>query len=272
MEVFEGWSVTCAEKLWGNVWRARRNCRWRGEVCNTFTSEGQRLRRQRWWGEVLYIDCQNYGNRYALYAFDMTADLGEDDHFSLVREGSMRLMLMFDWPFKPPWPPLSTRNSNTWPRSFATGTSSSTLEYELRRDWACAEVEMHWRLCCWHICHRWVARQPRTYSWPTPIPPADLDVIGCVYERKKDGHREYFDSFGRWPTVHSEHNMERHCSSWMFNRRQLQSVMSRFCRHYCIYYCMLRSRCVDMFEIVNSLTVDTGLNDVLVHIFACVRE
>jgi len=27
-----------------------------------------------------------------------------------------------------------------------------------------------------------------------------------------------------------------------------------------------------MFEIVNSLTVDTGLNDVLVHIFACVRE
>jgi len=30
-----------------------------------------------------------------LYAFDLTADLGLDDHFSLVRRGSVRLALKF---------------------------------------------------------------------------------------------------------------------------------------------------------------------------------
>ena len=30
-----------------------------------------------------------------MYAFDLTANLGEDDHFSLVRQGSVRLALKF---------------------------------------------------------------------------------------------------------------------------------------------------------------------------------
>ena len=45
--------------------------------------------------EGLYITREDYGNGYALYAFDLTADLGEDDHFSLVRQGSVRLTLKF---------------------------------------------------------------------------------------------------------------------------------------------------------------------------------
>jgi len=45
--------------------------------------------------EGLYITREDYGNGYALYAFDLTADLGEDDHFSLVRQGSVRLALKF---------------------------------------------------------------------------------------------------------------------------------------------------------------------------------
>ena len=45
--------------------------------------------------EGLYIDRWDYSRGYALYAFDLTADLGEDDHFSLVREGSVRLVLKF---------------------------------------------------------------------------------------------------------------------------------------------------------------------------------
>ena len=35
--------------------------------------------------EGLFIDSDDYGNGYALYAFDLTADLSEDDHFSLVK-------------------------------------------------------------------------------------------------------------------------------------------------------------------------------------------
>ena len=45
--------------------------------------------------EGLYISREDYGNGYALYAFDLTADLGEDDHFSLLRQGSVRLALKF---------------------------------------------------------------------------------------------------------------------------------------------------------------------------------
>ena len=45
--------------------------------------------------EGLYISREDFGNGYALYAFDLSADLGEDDHFSLVRQGSVRLALKF---------------------------------------------------------------------------------------------------------------------------------------------------------------------------------
>ena len=81
-------------------------------------------------------------------------------------------------------------------------------------------------------------------------------VCICVENRRG----EYFDSFGRPPTTDFERYMDLHRSSWIFNRRQLQSVISRFCGHYCIYYCVLRSRGVDMPKIVSSFTTDTGLN------------
>ena len=45
--------------------------------------------------EGLDITREDYANGYALYAFDLTADLGEDDHFSLLRQGSVRLGLKF---------------------------------------------------------------------------------------------------------------------------------------------------------------------------------
>jgi len=45
--------------------------------------------------EGLYINRDDYANGYALYAFDLSADLGEDDHFGVVRQGSVRLALKF---------------------------------------------------------------------------------------------------------------------------------------------------------------------------------
>jgi len=41
--------------------------------------------------ECLYINRDDYASGYALYAFDLSVDLGEDDHFGLVRQGSVRL-------------------------------------------------------------------------------------------------------------------------------------------------------------------------------------
>jgi hypothetical protein len=37
-----------------------------------------------------------YANGYALYAYDLTPDLGEDDHLNLSRQGTVRLDLKFD--------------------------------------------------------------------------------------------------------------------------------------------------------------------------------
>jgi len=48
-----------------------------------------------WKDEGLYISREDYSAGYALYAFDLAADLGEEDHFSLVRQGSVRLSLKF---------------------------------------------------------------------------------------------------------------------------------------------------------------------------------
>jgi len=84
-----------------------------------------------------------------------------------------------------------------------------------------------------------------------------------------EGHGEFFDSFGRRPVVDFEHYMNRHCLSWNYNDKHLQSIVSKFCGHFCIYFCILRSRGYDMCKIVRSLSSDTGLNDVLVHAFVC---
>jgi hypothetical protein len=85
-----------------------------------------------------------------------------------------------------------------------------------------------------------------------------------------DGERgEYFDSFGRPPTKTFKDYMNSRCRHWTFNDKQLQSVASYFCGHYCIYFCVLRSFNINMRRIVNNFTNDTGFNDVLVHGFVC---
>jgi len=41
------------------------------------------------------ISRDDYKDGYAVYAFDLTADLGEDYHFNLVKHGNVRLALKF---------------------------------------------------------------------------------------------------------------------------------------------------------------------------------
>ena len=90
-----------------------------------------------------------------------------------------------------------------------------------------------------------------------------------IYIDDEGRHGEYFDSFGRPPSF--RRYLDRHCMHWSYNDVQLQSVSSRFCGHYCVLYCILRSRGISMRSIVCSFTRDTGFNDVLVHGFICVQ-
>ena len=48
------------------------------------------------------LDRKNFSGGYALYAFDLTSHLGEDDHFSLAKQGSVRLVLKFAQPLVDP--------------------------------------------------------------------------------------------------------------------------------------------------------------------------
>ena len=80
----------------------------------------------------------------------------------------------------------------------------------------------------------------------------------------QDERGEYFDSFGRRPNTYFERYLNRHCSYYFFNDKQLQSVVSQFCGHYCICYCFHHSRNIDMQMTVRSFTSDATLKDVLV--------
>jgi len=85
----------------------------------------------------------------------------------------------------------------------------------------------------------------------------------------KDKTAEYFDSFGYIPEKEFEHFMNKHCTKWTFNSRQLQSLVSYFCGHYCIFYCLYKCIGYEMNSILKCFTVDTGVNDWFVHNFVC---
>ena len=82
-------------------------------------------------------------------------------------------------------------------------------------------------------------------------------------------YAEYFDSFGGPPEAPFRTFLHRHCARWIYADRHLQSVISRFCGHYCIFYCLHRARGKNLNAIGNMLTYDTGLNDYLIHNFVC---
>jgi len=82
----------------------------------------------------------------------------------------------------------------------------------------------------------------------------------AIYVDDEGRYGVYFDSFGRPPSVTFRHYLDKHCVHWSYNDVQLQSVVSRFCWNYCVLYCILRSRGIDMRSIVSSFTRDTGFN------------
>ena len=89
----------------------------------------------------------------------------------------------------------------------------------------------------------------------------------CMYF-DEDGHGEIFDSFGMPPKRVFKRYMDIHCNAWIFNKKQMQSLVSRFCGHYCIWYCIMKFRKATLNDLVRLMSKDTGLNDFLVHRFA----
>ena len=83
----------------------------------------------------------------------------------------------------------------------------------------------------------------------------------CVFTDGKKG--EFFDSFGRPPPYQSIRNyMDRNCTDgWTYSNKQLQSAISRSCGHYCVLYCILRSKNYNLHRFLALFSTDTCLND-----------
>jgi len=81
---------------------------------------------------------------------------------------------------------------------------------------------------------------------------------------------EFFDSFGEPPQKTFELYLEKHCNSFTVNNKVLQSILSAFCGHYAIFYCLMKMLNYDLNEIIACFGTDTALNDYIVHQFVCV--
>jgi hypothetical protein len=113
---------------------------------------------------------------------------------------------------------------------------------------------------CWSIGN--TAGDGGPWRWQTQILPGTHWIAILIDPRR---HREeYFDSFGRPPDEHFNNFINAHCSDWMYNKRQLQSVVSKYCGYYCVVYCLLKSMGKDMNSFIKVFSRDTGYNDVLI--------
>lgn len=66
------------------------------------------------------------------------------------------------------------------------------------------------------------------------------------------GYAEYFDSYGLPPFKYEiMAYLQRHSSSWTFNRHRLQGLTSNVCGHYCCLYTNHRARGLSMTSFVN---------------------
>ena len=88
----------------------------------------------------------------------------------------------------------------------------------------------------------------------------------CIYFGKEnDG--EYFDSFGLHPRTYPifERYLNKNCSRWIWNSKQIQSVVSHVCGHYVVMYCLFKQLNFSMYTILLCFTEDYGLNDAIAY-------
>ena len=87
-----------------------------------------------------------------------------------------------------------------------------------------------------------------------------------------DGTGELFDSLALYPPKKEFANyMNKNFVRWTSSDKQLQSAASSFCGNYVVIYGLLRLRGMRLRSITDKFSSDTGLNDLIVHRYACRR-
>ena len=86
----------------------------------------------------------------------------------------------------------------------------------------------------------------------------------------KDREGEFFDSYGLPPSNYTgtfTRFLNGNSKGWEFNFVTLQSIKSKVCGHYCLYYGLFRCRNISMSTIVHRFSNNKQRNDFLVKQF-----
>ncbi len=112
-----------------------------------------------------------------------------------------------------------------------------------------------------------IKHYPRAYVCNTDPHTEDGEHWVAIYVDEY-GRGEFFDSYGL-PPLHRTFLkfLNRNCSSWTFNEKQLQGLTSQVCGQYCVFYLLHRCRGLSMETIVHMFGTTFADNDVLVHDF-----
>ena len=86
----------------------------------------------------------------------------------------------------------------------------------------------------------------------------------------KGGQGTFFDSYGNKPEFY-EHSfkefLEQSSRTYTFNNPCLQSLYSRVCGQYCLYFFLFKARSFSLETIVNRFTANKRINDEFVNQF-----
>ena len=92
--------------------------------------------------------------------------------------------------------------------------------------------------------------------------------VAFYFTKEQEG--EFFDSYGSPPSKYSgtfTAFLNNNSNQWTFNTVTLQSIYSKVCGHYCLYFALYRSRHISMSAIVHRFSKNTSKNDSLVKRF-----
>ena len=84
----------------------------------------------------------------------------------------------------------------------------------------------------------------------------------------KNGEAEFFDSYGNHPSYYQlESYLDKTSSKWTYNRKQIQSVISDFCGHYCVLFILHKCRNMSLDTFISKFSDSTIENDLLMLMF-----
>ena len=94
--------------------------------------------------------------------------------------------------------------------------------------------------------------------------------VAFYFPQKDKG--EFFDSYGDTPAYYSgifKTFIKQNSCTWTYNHQPLQSLLSRVCGQYCLFYLLHRCHGVNMFKILRYFHKNKERNDRFVNEFIC---